>query len=44
MVVIDVTEKVKKNSDYELSIEDLINWEKKFGEIPNNSFICMKTG
>merc|ERR1712137_534629 len=43
-VVIDVTEKVQQNSCYTLTIQDLKDWEQKYGKIPPRSLICMKTG
>jgi len=44
LVVIDVTEKVKKNPDYTLSPQDIEAWEKKNGRIPSGAFVAMKTG
>jgi len=43
-VIINVTEKVEKNHDYELTVEDLKDWEEKHGRIPDNSLVCMRTG
>ena len=44
--VIDVTSKVEAQADgnYGLTVEDIQEWEAKFGEIPARSLIVMKTG
>src|SRR5690606_42152918 len=44
LVVIDVSAKVKQHSDYLLQVNDVLKWEKKYGKIPQKSFVCMKTG
>jgi len=43
-VVVDVTEKALSNPDYQVSIADLLNWEKEYGKIPDNSIILLYTG
>jgi len=43
-VIVDVTSKVEQNADYELCVEDILNWESKFGIIPEKAIVCMKTG
>lgn len=43
LVVIDVSEKVKENADYELSIDDILEFETKYGKIPEGSFVAMRT-
>lgn len=43
-VKIDVTEKCEKNRDYLLSLDDIKNWEKKYGEIPGDAWVIMYTG
>eukprot|EP01100_Stratorugosa_tubuloviscum_P013195 TRINITY_DN649_c2_g2_i1.p1 TRINITY_DN649_c2_g2~~TRINITY_DN649_c2_g2_i1.p1 ORF type:complete len:242 (-),score=96.17 TRINITY_DN649_c2_g2_i1:76-801(-) len=43
-VIIDVTTKVQQNFDYQLTIEDILNWESKNGRLPNNCIVIMKTG
>ena len=30
--------------DYELSVEDLRDWEEKNGEVPDNAVVLMETG
>ncbi len=43
LVVIDCSEKAAKNSDYQISMDDVRSWEKKYGEIPSDSFVAMRT-
>ena len=43
-IVIDVSEKALKNSDYQITKEDFENWESSFGKIPDNSIILCHTG
>lgn len=42
--VIDVREVVKHNADYALTVDDVLEWEKKFGLMENNSVVLMLTG
>lgn len=43
-VIIDVKAKVKANPDYRVMVDDLMKWEKKFGEIPRHAIIIMNSG
>lgn len=43
-VVIDIEEKCALNSDYELTVEDILAFEKKYARIPEESIILLKTG
>lgn len=43
LVVIDVSEKVKQNVDYGMSVDDVLEFEAKYGKIPANSFVAMRT-
>ncbi len=43
-VVIDITEKVKTNSDAVVTDKDLIAWEAKHGPIPEKAWILMYSG
>ncbi|MCP4395725.1 MAG: cyclase family protein [bacterium] len=43
-VVIRITEKVKNNRNYQLSIQDILDWEKKHGVIADNSILLVYTG
>ncbi len=44
VVKLDVTEKCEKNRDYLLGVDDVNIWEKKYGKIPDGSWIIMYTG
>lgn len=41
--VIDVSAKVKANADYSLSVQDIVDWESTYGQIPENSFVAMRS-
>ena len=43
LVVIDVHEKVAKNPDYCVSMEDVKAWEAKHGPIPEGCFVALRT-
>ena len=43
LVVIDVHEKVAKNPDYTLTVDDVHAWEAKHGRIPRAAFVAMRT-
>jgi kynurenine formamidase len=43
LVVIDVHAKVEQNPDYTISMEDVRQWEKKYGDIPEGAFVAMRT-
>ena len=43
-VKIDVVEKCDLNRDYLLIVEDIKNWEKKYGAIPDHAWVIMYTG
>jgi len=43
-VVIDVSEKALTDPDYQITEEDFISWEKKFGGIPEGSIVLLNTG
>lgn len=43
-VVVDVTEQVSQNRDYEIQISDLTEWEIEHGEIPDGSILLFHTG
>jgi kynurenine formamidase len=43
-VKIDVTEKCEKNRDYLLRVDDIKDWERKYGKIPDGAWIIMYTG
>ncbi len=43
-VVVDVTEKVARNRDYQIQIEDLLAWETEHGEMADGSILLFYTG
>ena len=43
-VKIDVSAKAAGNPDYQISVEDLTNWEKENGQIPDGSILFLQTG
>lgn len=43
-VNIDVTGKSAANRDYQISVEDITNWEKSNGAIPEGAIVLFKTG
>lgn len=43
LVVLDVHQKVAKNPDYVLSLDDVRDWESHHGKIPAHSFVVMRT-
>ena len=43
-VVIDVREKVRKQPDYQLSVQDIANWEQTYGPIPTDAIVAAETG
>ncbi|HML61170.1 cyclase family protein [Solidesulfovibrio sp.] len=42
-VVIDVHEAVAQNPDYTMTLDDVKDWEKKHGRIPEGAFVAMRT-
>lgn len=43
-VVIDVQDKVAGNADYQLTPDDIEEWESEHGRIPADSFVILNTG
>lgn len=43
-VVVDVSEKVKGNRDYQVAVKDLTDWETLHGPIPPDSIVLLRTG
>jgi len=41
--VLDVHEKVARNADYLLTLEDVQGWEARHGQIPEHAFVAMRT-
>lgn len=43
-VVIDVSEPVADNRDYQIQTSDITSWEEEYGPIPDGSIVLFKTG
>lgn len=43
LVVIDISEKAKENADYAVTIDDIKAYEAKYGEIPEDAFVALRT-
>jgi kynurenine formamidase len=43
LVVLDVHEKVAKNPDYTITMDDILDWEKRHGPVPEGAFVAMRT-
>jgi kynurenine formamidase len=44
LAVIDVSAKAAANTDYELSRDDLVAWEHRYGRLPDNCCVAMNSG
>jgi kynurenine formamidase len=44
LVVLDVSANIKNHPDYEISVEDVAQWEQAHGQIPLGSVIMARTG
>lgn len=44
LVVIDITDKVRENVHYAVTVEDIKEYEAKYGEIPEGAFVALYTG
>ncbi|HEX7118641.1 MAG TPA: cyclase family protein [Longimicrobiales bacterium] len=43
-VVIDVRDKVAENPDYLVTVEDALEWERRYGRIPQGAWVILQTG
>lgn len=43
LVVIDLSDKVNENPDYVLTVDDILEWEKEYGKIPEGSFVAFRS-
>ena len=43
-IVVDIREQAKKEPDYQLTVNDLKNWETEHGKIPDGSILFLLTG
>lgn len=44
LYVVHIEEKVEKDPGYAVTVEDLKEWEKEYGEFPKDSFVALSTG
>jgi len=44
LVVIDVRSQAKANADYQVSVQDISNWEQAHGNIPSGAVVMIYTG
>jgi kynurenine formamidase len=44
LTVLDVTAQAQRNPDYEVSVEDIAQWEQIHGEIPPGAVVIARTG
>jgi kynurenine formamidase len=44
LVVLDVRNKAEKDADYQVSIDDISDWEKANGQIPQGAVVIARTG
>lgn len=43
LVVIDVHEQAAANPDYQITMQDVLRWERRHGRIPKGAFVAMRT-
>ncbi|MGH7899648.1 MAG: cyclase family protein [Candidatus Binatia bacterium] len=43
-VVVDVTRKCRTDRDYQVTIDDFVDWEKTHKQIPDDSIVLVRTG
>ena len=43
LVVIDISEKVKEDVHYAVTVEDIKAFEEKYGDIPDGAFVALRT-
>lgn len=43
LVVIDLSEKVKEDNDYEISVNDILQFEERYGKIPKGAFVAFRS-
>ncbi|RMG34492.1 MAG: cyclase family protein, partial [Methanobacteriota archaeon] len=43
-ILVDVSEQALKNRDYQVSVKDFQEWEKRNGRIPDDCIVLLKTG
>ncbi len=43
LCVIDISEKVKENQEYAVTVDDIREYEAKYGDIPDGAFVALRT-
>lgn len=43
-IVIDVSKKCLENSNYQILVDDVANWESQYGKIPSETIVFLHTG
>jgi kynurenine formamidase len=43
LAVLDIHEAAAKNADYTVSMDDVHNWEKRHGPVPEGAFVALRT-
>ena len=43
LCVVDVSEKVRENPEYVVTVDDIKEYEEKYGEIPEGAFVALRT-
>jgi kynurenine formamidase len=43
LVVLNASEKVAKNPDYQVAIADVRAWERKYGKVPEGAFVALRS-
>jgi kynurenine formamidase len=43
-IVVDVAQQCRRNADYRVSTQDLLNWERRNGRIPTGAIVFLRTG
>jgi kynurenine formamidase len=43
-IVVDVSQRCSANRDYQISIQDFLDWEKRYGVIPAGAIVLLRTG
>ncbi len=44
VVALDIRKACQENTDYELTVKDLHNWEQQYGLIERNDLVLLRTG
>lgn len=43
LCVIDLSKKVAENNDYMMIVQDILDWENKYGRVPEGSFVAFRS-